>query len=158
VQNYIPGVRLKGGLKIAPGLTSDGHLRIAKATVNSTGIDPTRFAVAACLMPKTTYVKRQGNNTVPAPPYAGPGGLALSSQLPVDSTQKEPRPTGAGSECNSTPDTLVANSALPPSTVGTLAPAAGTNGYTVVNNGSKVSVGADLTVNNVSIDVLIGDV
>jgi hypothetical protein len=157
VQNYIPGVRLKGGLKIAPGLTSDGHLRIAKATVNSTGIDPTRFAVAACLMPKTTYTKRQGNNTVPDPAGYGPG-LAPTSSLPVDTAAKEPRPVGAGNECNSTPDTLVQNSALPPAQVNSLAPAAPANGYTVTNSGSKVSVGADLTVNNVSIDVLIGDV
>jgi hypothetical protein len=157
VQNYIPGVRLKGGLKIAPGLTSDGHLRIAKATVNSTGIDPTRFAVAACLMPKTTYTKRQGNNTVPDP-TGYTGGLAATSALPVDTTQEEPRPSGAGNECNSAPDALVANSALPPSSVGTLAPAAPANGYTVTNSGARVSVGADLTVNNVSVDVLIGDV
>ena len=54
LNNYIPDVRLKGDLKIAPGLTSDGHLRIAKATVNSTGIDDARFAVAACLFPHTT--------------------------------------------------------------------------------------------------------
>jgi hypothetical protein len=157
VQNYIPDVRLKGDLKIAPGLTSDGHLRIAKATVNTTGIDDARFAVAACLMPKTTYAKRQGNNTVPTP--AGyPGSLASTSALPVDTTQNEPRPAGAGNECNTTPDTLVANSALPPSSVSTLTGASSLNGYTVANNGSKVSVAADLSVQNVSIDVLIGDV
>ena len=157
VQNYIPDVRLKGDLKIAPGLTSDGHLRIAKATVNSTGIDDARFAVAACLMPKTTYTKRQGNNTVPTP-LGYPGTLASTSALPVDTTLQEPRPSGAGNECNSAPDTLVTNSALPPSTVSQLAPTATSNGYTVVNDGSKVSVAADLSVQNVSIDVLIGDV
>jgi hypothetical protein len=31
------------------------------------------------------------------------------------------------------------------------------NGYTVTNSGSAVSVAADLNVNNVSVDVLIGD-
>jgi hypothetical protein len=160
VQNYIPDVRLKGDLKIAPGLTSDGHLRIAKATVNTTGIDDARFAVAACLMPKTTYSKRQGNNTVPNPvaPPVYAGGLASTTQLPVDTASYEPRPSGAGNECNSTPDTLVTNSALPPSTVSTLTGASTLNGYTVANNGSKVSVAADLSVQNVSIDVLIGDV
>jgi hypothetical protein len=161
VQNYIPDVRLKGNLKIAPGLTSDGHLRIAKATVDTNGLDDARFAVAACLMPKTTYSKRQGNNTVPDPltgPIPYPGGLASTTILPVDTNSYEPRPTGAGAECNSTPDTLVTNSALPPSTVSSLAPAATANGYTVVNDGSKVSVAADLSVQNVSIDVLIGDV
>jgi hypothetical protein len=161
VQNYIPDVRLKGDLKIAPGLTSDGHLRIAKATVNTTGLDDARFAVAACLMPKTTYSKRQGNNTVPDPitgPLPYPGGLASTTILPVDTNAYEPRPAGAGNECNSTPDTLVTNSALPPSTVSTLSPASSLNGYTVVNDGSKVSVAADLSVQNVSIDVLIGDV
>jgi hypothetical protein len=161
VQNYIPDVRLKGDLKIAPGLTSDGHLRIAKATVNTTGIDDARFAVAACLMPKTTYSKRQGNNTVPNPlvgPPPFPGGLASTTLLPVDTAAYEPRPAGGGNECNSTPDTLVANSALPPSTVTALTGASTLNGYTVANNGSKVSVAGDLSVQNVSIDVLIGDV
>jgi len=153
VDNYIPDVRLTGSLKIAPGLTSDGHLRIAKATVQSQPGFPARFAVAACLFPYTTYVKRQGNNTVPDPAGYGPG-LASTSSLPVDTTQYEPKPAA---NCNSAPDTLVANSALT-GTVSPLNGASSGNGYTVNNDGSRVTVAADLSVQNVSIDVLIGDV
>ena len=35
VQNYIPGVRLTGNLRISPAITKDGKLRIAKATVST---------------------------------------------------------------------------------------------------------------------------
>jgi hypothetical protein len=154
VDNYIPGVRLVGNLKISPGLTSDGKLRIAKATVSSQAGYPTRFAVAACLFPHTTYAKRQANPTVPNP-LLNPGTLAAPSLLPVDTTQKETKPAA---NCNSTPDSLVTDSALPSAVVNTLGPAAGANGFSVTNSGSRVSVAADLNVDNVQIDVLIGDV
>jgi len=153
VDNYIPDVRLVGNLKISPGLTSDGHLRIAKATVASQPGFPTRFAVAACLFPHTTYAKRLPNPTVPNP-LLNPGTLASTSLLPVDTANKEPKP---GANCNATPDSLVTNSALT-SLVNPLGAAAGANGFTVTNSGARVSVGADLNVSNVSIDVLIGDV
>jgi hypothetical protein len=156
VDNYIPGVRLKGSLKIAPGLTSDGHLRIAKATVNSSGLDPTRFAVAACLFPQTTYTKRTGNNTVVGPAAGGyAGGVMPLSLMPWDPTLPEPRPTVP---CGTATDPLITGAALAPATVSSLAPAAPANGYTVTNDGSRVSVAADLSVQNVSVDVLIGDV
>jgi hypothetical protein len=157
VQNYIPDVRLKGDLKIAPGLTSDGHLRIAKATVNSTGIDAARFAVAACLYPHTTYALRNPLITTLTGPTAGgyAGGSVPPSLLGEDFNNFEPRPTVP---CESTPDPILVNSALPPATVPFLNNASGANGYTVTNDGSRVSVAADLSVQNVSIDVLIGDV
>jgi hypothetical protein len=154
IQNYIPSVHLVGGLKISPGITSDGHLRIAKATVSSPANDKARFAVAACLAPYSSYnTEVPANYTVPAP--AAPGGTLSPSQLPADSSSIAPAPSAA---CNAAPSPLVANSALPPSTVQQLAPAAGGNGYTVNNSGASVSVGADLQVQNVSLDVLIGDV
>ena len=157
LQNYIPDVRLKGDLKIAPGLTSDGHLRIAKATVNSLGLDAARFAVAACLFPHTTYALRNPLITTLTGPTAGgyAGGSIPPALLGEDFNQEEPRPTVP---CMSTPDPIVTNSALPPATVASLTGASTTNGYTVTNNGSRVTVAADLTVQNVSIDVLIGDV
>jgi hypothetical protein len=159
VPNYIPAVHLKGTLKIAPGITADGHLRIAKASINQLG-DATRFAVAACLVPKQSYNTEFGgaNNTVPTP---GAGnvvdaqGTLAPAALAANSSALSPAPSAG---CNTAPSTLVANSALPPSHVTSLAPAVPGNGYTVTNSGSVVSVGADLTVNNVSADVLIGDV
>ena len=35
VANYIPGIRLKGNLRISPAITKDGKLRIAKASVQT---------------------------------------------------------------------------------------------------------------------------
>ena len=53
VQNYIPGVRLTGNLRISPAITKDGKLRIAKATVSTT--EPDHVALSACLMPYRSY-------------------------------------------------------------------------------------------------------
>jgi hypothetical protein len=157
VDNYIPDVRLTGNLKIAPGLTSDGHLRIAKATVSSQAGSSARFAVAACLMPNTTYAARLANPAVPAVggPNTPSGGVAGPSVLPVDNTTTQAAPAA---DCNTGTDSLVTNSALLPATVTSLTGASTLNGFTTTNDGSKVSVGADLNVQNVSIDVLIGDV
>jgi hypothetical protein len=47
---------------------------------------------------------------------------------------------------------------MAPAQVPVLAPAAPANGYTVTSSGASVTVGADLNVNNVTLDVLIGDV
>jgi hypothetical protein len=160
VQNYIPSVHLTGNLKISPGITSDGHLRIAKATISTptvgtgpnAGKDSARFAVAACLAPFSAYNAETGLNTVPTP---SPLGSTLTpAQLPVDSSNITPTPSA---NCNDAPTSFVANSALPSSTVQQLSPAA-SGPYTVTNSGSTVSVAADLTVNSVAVDVLIGDV
>jgi hypothetical protein len=158
VENHIPAVHLKGNLKIAPGITADGKLRIAKATINTLG-DATRFAVSACLAPYAAYNAQQNSSDTVAPtvtnvPAAADGTIAVSA-LPADPNNKRPAPAAA---CNSAPTAFVASTALPPSTVQSLSPAAGANGYTVTNSGSAVSVAADLNVQNVSVDVLIGDV
>ena len=55
VQNYIPGVRLTGSLRIAPAITKDGKVRIAKATVQSDINNPDRVALTACLFPAKPY-------------------------------------------------------------------------------------------------------
>jgi hypothetical protein len=159
VDNHIPAVHLKGTLKIAPGITADGKLRIAKATINQLG-DATRFAVSACLAPYAAYNTEQlsSDTVTPLVPGTGAigaadGSLALGS-LPVDPNTARPAPAAP---CNSAPTAFVASTALPPNTVSALAPAAGADGYTVSNSGSAVTVAADLTVQNVSVDVLIGD-
>jgi hypothetical protein len=163
VQNYIPDVRLTGNLKIAPGITSDGHLRIAKATVSSESGFDTHFAVSACLAPYSSYAHDTTNGTntdpkllIPAS-VGGPTTLVPDSSLPGDPlVAHDPAPSAAN--CNDTPTPIVNQSALNPASVGSLSPAAPANGYTVTNSGSAVTVGADLHVTNVSIDVLIGDV
>ena len=55
VQNYIPGVRLTGSLRIAPAITKDGKVRIAKATVHPTSTTPTASRSRACLFPAKPY-------------------------------------------------------------------------------------------------------
>jgi len=156
VQNYIPAVRLKGDLKIAPAITSDGHLRIAKATISSLG-DPARVALSACLAPYTSYNPEvPANLAVQAANGTTPNGTLATSQLPAspDSISGPP-----AANCNAAPTGIVANSALPPATVQQLSPAAVANGYSPnVGSGAAVSVAGDLTVGNVSADILVGDV
>jgi hypothetical protein len=160
VQNYIPAVHLKGSLKIAPAITSDGRLRIAKATLTQLG-DPSRVSLAACLAPYAAYNAEQNSSDTVTPTVPGPasigqpdGTLALGS-LPVNTTAKRAAPAA---NCNAAPTAFVASTALPPSTVGSLSPAAVANGYSpTTGSGSAVSVAGDLTVSNVSADILVGD-
>ena len=63
VQNYIPGVRLTGSLRIAPAITKDGKVRIAKATVQSDVNNPDRVALSACLFPAKPYNAYTGAST-----------------------------------------------------------------------------------------------
>jgi hypothetical protein len=158
VDNYIPAVHLKGSLHIAPAITADGKLRIAKASLSQLG-DPSRVSLAACLAPYAAYNAAQNNSdtvtpTVPGAP-GNPDGTVASSSLPVDTAAERPAPNVP---CNSAPTAFVASTALPPASVGSLAPAAAADGYTVTNSGAAVSVAGDLTVNDVEADVLVGDV
>jgi hypothetical protein len=160
VQNYIPSVHIQGSLKIAPAITADGKLRIAKTTLSQLGTEPSRFAVTACLQPHASYTLPQNGSDasgagtqIPAPNGGAP---VADSALPGDTTQIRPTPSTV--DCNQAPTGLVADSALNPFKVTAQAPAVPTDGYTTTNDGSRVSVGADLTVGTVVADVLIGDV
>lgn len=161
IDNYIPSVRLAGNLKISPGITADGKLRIAKAQVSSLPGSEARFAVAACLAPYAGYdaVQNDTDNTAPTIPAGsaatGPGGTVPNGQLPADTGHSRPAP---GVNCNADPTALVASSALGNASVQHLSPAAAADGYTVTNSGSAVSIGADLNVSGISLDVLVGDV
>jgi len=164
VQNYIPGVKLNGSLKISPAITPDGKLRIAKATLSSQPNSPARFAVAACLAPYASYNQPQNSSdTFPLPAGAlvptPTGGLATTTSLPSDVDTKR---NGAAltavqnANCNDPATGLVRQAAINPLTVDPLLPAG--SSYTTGDSGSTVAVSADLTVNNVVADVLIGDV
>jgi hypothetical protein len=176
IQNYIPSVHLQGGLKIAPGITSDGKLRIAKATISTPGTgtstaDRSHFGVAACLAPYAGVDAQQNQSDLspltnplskipPASAVDGsgpPAPFAGYANLPADVFTSRPAPAAS---CNSAPTGLVAQSALAPSTVQQLVGASTLNGYspTTTGSGSAVSVAADLDVTNVSVDVLVGDV
>jgi hypothetical protein len=162
IDNYIPSVRLAGNLKISPGITADGKLRIAKAQVSSLPGSEARFAVAACLAPYSAYDAAQGGSDTTAPTIpssaavANPDGTVGSGSLPADTGTARPVPSGV--PCNAPPTALVASSALGPASVSQLTPAVPADGYTVTNSGSAVTVGADLNVSGISLDVLVGDV
>jgi hypothetical protein len=165
IDNYIPDIRLKGSLKIAPGITSDGKLRIAKATVSSLPGSEARFAVAACLAPYAGFdADQNGSDTVGTakiPSSASAVTIAPSVKvvpaalLPAKTDVQRATPAA---DCNTAPLGLVADSAMAPSSVQQLTPAVGTDGYTTTNSGSSVSVAADLAVSNISLDILVGDV
>jgi hypothetical protein len=162
VQNYIPGVRLQGSLKISPAVTPAGDLRIAKVSLSSLAAPvPTRFAVAACLSLYSVLAAEQNSSdsvTYPVPPAVG---LMLDAQLPADTNSysriggaQNPDFSAAGT-CNSTQTRLTKDANF-----SGLALASAANGYdsfATSTGGDKVSVAADLTVNQVEADVLIGD-
>jgi hypothetical protein len=184
VDNYLPGIHLRGNLRIAPAITSDGHLRIATATVSSAA--PTQVAVAACVSPMASFQKPNdapGENRSDAPagsyteyddnlpspfstgvvlqpldPLLFPqytGGMEPLSELPVDLNHIRDRPPAR--PCNTPADRLVQESAMQPETVPLMAPAVPSNGYTTTANGSTITVAADLDVTQVTLDVLVGD-
>jgi hypothetical protein len=158
IDNYIPSVRLAGNLKIAPGITSGGKLRIAKATVSSLPGSEARFAVAACLAPYSGFDAAQNasdtaTSTIPAPVAAPP--FVPDNALPANTQAQRAAPAA---NCNDQPTKLVADSGLAADSVQSLAPAVTADGYTVTNSGSAVSVAADLNVSQIQLDVLVGDV
>ena len=63
VQNYIPGVRLTGNLRIAPAITKDGRVRIAEATVQSNINEPQHIALSACLFPAKPFNAYAGTSS-----------------------------------------------------------------------------------------------
>ncbi len=81
VQNYIPGVRLTGSLRIAPAITKDGKVRIAKATVSSDPNNPDRVALTACLSARSAYLKYNNDNPGPANP--GFSNASVVSKIPT---------------------------------------------------------------------------
>ena len=192
VQNYIPGVRLTGSLRIAPAITKDGKVRIAKATVQSDANNPDRVALTACLTADSAYVEYNDepfNSTswgfsdrtnVGLIPYATTSGIGPanaqqpnglwpvgSNVLPVFQDREKfdpasPTYTDFGGNapstqpCNTDPYALVAKAGLT-GTVGGL-PAPTDPAYAGVNyKGDQASVAGDITVNPISVDVLLGD-
>jgi hypothetical protein len=165
VQNYIPDVRLKGSLKISPAITPAGDLRIAKVSLSSlAGPYPAHFGVAACLSLYSVLAAQQNstdtvNYPVPVNPPAS--GLYTNAQLPADTSSygrvtsaSNPDFSAAGT-CNSTQTKLTQDAGFTG-----LSLAQASNGYdsfATSTGGEKVSVAADLTVNDVEADVLIGD-
>lgn len=136
VFNAIPGLHLTGNLHISPAITTDGKLRIAKATLTS--LNSSHVALAACLMPYSTF--------------SASSGAAVT--VPNDALTEPQTTTGINSvpstvACNSTPLANVQQAAFP-NVVAPLSNVVATN-----SDGSEVSVSGDITT-SISADVLIG--
>ncbi|HWI73945.1 MAG TPA: hypothetical protein VNT55_18435, partial [Baekduia sp.] len=145
VQNYIPGVRLQGNLKISPGITSDGSLRIAKASLSTT--QPAQIALAACLYPYSLYSAESNSSDTIAQTV---NSWAVGGKLPTNEFVARSAPTNV--DCGVPPTKLVADAP----TLG-LSAAQAADGYTTTVDGKRVSVAGDLSVTSVSADILIGD-
>ena len=91
IQNYIPSVRLQGNLKISPGITSDGALRIAKATLSSS--QPAQIALAACLYPYSLYTAEANSSDTIAQTV---NSWAVGGKLPTNEFVARSAPTGVG--------------------------------------------------------------
>jgi hypothetical protein len=182
VQNYIPGVRLSGNLRISPAITKDGKLRIAKATVSTS--QTSHVALSACLMPYTPYSNDNaagypttggagGPGSTPAVPtqaqaIGGTPSLATTAPfgvLPYNSNQLPAqlgnntaarRTTPADVVCNATPHPLIRDSSLYGS-VEPMVAASASNGYTTTASGAQATVAGDISVNALKVDVLVGD-
>jgi lysophospholipase L1-like esterase len=144
VQNYIPGVRLQGNLKISPGITSDGALRIAKASLSTT--TPAQIALAACLYPYSLYTAESNSSDTIAQTV---NSWATGGKLPTNEFVARSAPNV---DCGVAPTKLVADAP----TLG-LSAAQAADGYTTNVDGKRVSVAGDLSVTSVSADILIGD-
>ncbi len=181
VQNYIPGVRLTGDLRIAPAIMKDGRVRIAKATVQSDINSPDRVALSACLFPAKPYNAYapgfSDTAAAPAPTAAQvtSGGAAQAvtggvlatngnTSLPFLDAERYPNlAEGNGPSsvpCGSDNAGELADVIRGSGLVGTLGglptptdPAYGGVSY----RGDQASVAGDLTVNPLDVDVLLGD-
>jgi hypothetical protein len=140
VQNYITDVKLQGTLKISPAIDPDGSLRIAKTILSSP--TPSRVALAACLLPYSTFADENATNASDTTTVNVPDD-------PINELSARSAPTGV--PCNSTPTQLVQDANVSPLTTPDNPP------YTTQDNGSQVAVSGDLNVTHVDAEVLIGD-
>jgi hypothetical protein len=138
VQNYLNDITLVGDLHISPGITTDGRLRIAKASLASD--DPWDVSLAACLVPYSTYSSTTGVPLVPADEFTGQSAAGPSAL--------NPQPQGV--KCNAAPTAQVAASSVPGLSPLPNDPHANTDG-------AQVSVAGTITVPQIEAEVLIGD-
>lgn len=184
VQNYIPGVRLQGSLRIAPAITKDGKVRIAKATVTSHSNDPDRVALSACLFPAKSYNADLGASTDTSAAMIpsignilfggafygtpGPAGIvpaATNTALPGNSDAHRYPNLGEGNApvtvpCNADTVPELADIIRDSGLTGTVSglPTPSDPAYAgVTYNGSQATVAGDITVNPIEVDVLLGD-
>ncbi len=181
VQNYIPGVRLKGNLRIAPAIMKDGRVRIAKATVQSDPGAPDRVALSACLFPAKPYNAYAPGSSdaaaapVPTPAQVTTGGAAQAvtggvlatdgnASLPFLDAERYPNlaeglaPTTVpcGSDAPGDLADVIRSGGLV-GTVGGLPTPTDPAYAGLAHRGDQASVAGDLTVDPIEVDVLLGD-
>ena len=181
VQNYIPGVRLTGNLRIAPAIMKDGRVRIAKATVQSDPNSPDRVALSACLFPAKPYNAYAAGSTdaaaapIPSPAQVTSGGAAQAvsggtlpvsgnASLPFLDAERYPNlaegnaPTSVpcGSDAPGDLADVIRSSGLTGTLGGLPTPTDPAYGG-VAYRGDQASVAGDLTVDPIEVDVLLGD-
>ena len=140
VQNYIPDVKLTGSLRISPAITADGRLRIAKVALASPTGASSRLAVTACLVPHNLLADDSAFAPGANPPTTITGvnpGVAASATKP-----------GPATLCGAPPSNAIQFGLFDTARAAALG--------TVDGAGGKVTVGADLSVNNITAEVLIG--
>jgi hypothetical protein len=180
VQNYIPGVRLTGSLRIAPAITKDGKVRIAKATVSSDVNNPDRVALSACLFPAKPYNAYEpgssdtSSKVIPSIGQTLAGGLFYGAgpvllgdgndAAPVSSAERYPNLAEGNAPstvpCNADTAPELADIIRQSGLTGTVSglPTPSDPAYAGVNyNGSQASVAGDISVNPLDVDVLLGD-
>jgi hypothetical protein len=146
VQNYIPGVKLKGSLHISPAITASG-LRIAKASLSSLG-DPAHIALAACLSPQAPYAADSSDPTARVPTTTA-HTLDTTTIRPIDELNARPAPSDT---CDSVQSPQVQGAGFS-GIANPTDPA-----YTTASDGSKVSVSGDISVQDIEADIMVGDV
>ena len=166
VPNYLTGIRLNGDLKVAPAFTADGKLRIAKATLGLE--DPARIAVAACLMPYTSYAAynptfNPGNHSI-VDPNAAPYDPTQVKSIQTGAPYTLPAAYGGGTVPNARD---IACGKADPSPLGGQDPILRSFGvddlvtpanppFSTTDDGSQAKVAAEITTLSLDVDVLVG--
>jgi len=125
--------KLEGTLKITPAVTKDGHLRIAKVLLSGV---PTHVAVSACLAPFDFYANLYASNpTVRSPFRAAAHATACNAAVPNDWIGTGPFNSPLDALANAVGEDVV---------------------YPVVGGGEQVNIQADLSVNSLVGEAMVG--
>lgn len=150
VQNYLTGIQLAGSLKIAPAITADGKLRIAKVSLSTPTGKEAKVAVAACLSPYQLYAEGKAglgdNSYYPAAPTLPAGNPAFFNPLAaIESAVAAEVPDVPCNDPGGPLDRDPFN----------VSPIPGAN---ILDAGAAVAVSGDLSVEHLGAEVLIGNV
>jgi len=153
VKNLIQ-TKLTGDLKISPAITADGKLRIARVKLSSPA--PSRVGLAACLVPYQLFasgVPSAGDTGFEGLGPTLPGGSAAAFDPHTSIFPYVPSAAPSSHKCDEYNTPLD----RAPFNVGHLGvDPAGNDTAGGVSNGSQVNVAGDISVTNLTAEVLIG--